>query len=124
MINTERLAPDDATAQLTADFSQTASALLSAGTVMGTLQQVVDLAVATIDGCDFAGIFLLEGGTVTTTVRTDPVVAEIDGLQRDTGQGPSLDAIGDGGTVYADDLTDDQRWASFGPQAAGAGIRS
>jgi hypothetical protein len=126
MINTEHLPPggDDPTAILSADFAQTASALMSAGTLVGTLQQVVDLAVATIEGCDFAGIFLIDGGVVTTRVLTDPVVAEIDALQRDAGQGPSLDAIGGSGTFYADDLTDDERWSTFGPQAATAGIRS
>jgi ANTAR domain/GAF domain len=126
MINTEHLPPpgEDPTAALTADFAQTASALMSAGTITGTLQQVVDLAVATIEGCDFAGIFLVDGGVVTTRVLTDPVVAEIDALQHDAGEGPSLDAIGEPGTFYADDLTDDSRWTTFGPQAASAGIRS
>ena len=54
--------PGDSDPVLTADFAQTASALMSAGTVTGTLQQVVDLAVATIEGCAFAGIFLIDGG--------------------------------------------------------------
>jgi hypothetical protein len=126
MINAESATSreEDPTAQLRADLSQTASVLLSAGDVNAALQQVVDLAVATIDGCDFAGIFLIEHGVVATKVLTDPVVAEIDGLQRQVGQGPSLDAIGERGTFYADDLTDDPRWAAFGPLAASAGIRS
>jgi hypothetical protein len=78
MINAESATSreEDPTAQLSADLSQTASLLLSAGDVNATLQQVVDLAVATIDGCDFAGIFLIEQGVVATKVFTDPVVAE------------------------------------------------
>jgi hypothetical protein len=126
MIKAEPLTPtaEDPTAQLAADFTQTASALFAAGSVDETLQQVVDLAVSTIEGCDFAGIFLIEEGIVITRVLTNPVVAHIDALQRDLGEGPSLDAIGDPGTFYADDLTDDARWPGFGPQAAGAGIRS
>ena len=39
-------------------FSETAQILFSAGSVTETLASVVDLAVATIEGCDFAGLFL------------------------------------------------------------------
>jgi hypothetical protein len=112
------------TSELTLDFSRTAHALFSAGSVEATLQQVVDLAVATIDGCDFAGIFVLDGETVTTPVRTDPMVTEIDTAQHRTGEGPCLDAIVRGGTFYADDLAGDPRWPRFGPVATAAGIRS
>jgi len=115
---------DDAAVELTARFSETARALFSAGSVADTLQRVVDLAVETIEGCDFAGIFLLEGDAVTTPVHTDPVVIEVDALQHRCGEGPCLDAITDGGMLYADDLDGDARWPRFGPQATAAGVRS
>ncbi len=35
-----------------------------------------------------------------------------------------LDAITQGGTVYAEDLAVDPRWGCFGPEAARAGLRS
>lgn len=114
----------DPTAELTTAFSRTAEALFSAGSVKATLQSVVDLAVATIEGCDFAGIFLLRDDTVTTPVHTDPVVAEVDALQQAAGEGPCLDAIAQGLTFYAEELADDSRWACFGPRAAAAGMRS
>jgi ANTAR domain len=44
----------DLTAALTADFSETARALLSVADVHDTLEKVATLAVATIDGCDSA----------------------------------------------------------------------
>ena len=110
--------------ELTTNFSQTALALFSAGSVGATLQQAVDLAVATIEGCDFAGIFLRQGETVTTPVQTAPVVAEIDAAQQRTGEGPCLDAIAQRSTFYAYDLADDARWPRFGPEAVAAGIRS
>jgi GAF domain-containing protein len=59
-----------------------------------------------------------------TPVHTDQVVEEIDTLQRESGQGPCLDAIAQSVMVYGDDLQSDDRWASFGPAAAGRGIRS
>jgi hypothetical protein len=89
------------------------------------MQQVVDLAVETIEGCDFAGIFLMESGDITTPAHTDPIVVEIDLLQHRTGQGPCLDAIVSSvSSVYAEDLADDTRWPRFGPQASSVGIRS
>jgi hypothetical protein len=39
---------------------------------------VADLAVETIDGCDFASISVLDGGQVILPAGTDPVVAEVD----------------------------------------------
>ncbi len=89
-----------------------------------TLQRVVDLAVEMIEGCDFAGIFLLDGDVVTTPVHTDPVVIEVDALQHRFGEGPCLDAITNGGALYADDLAGDARWPRFGPQATAAGVRT
>ncbi len=114
--------------ELTARFSETAGALFSAGSTEATLQRVVDLAVATIEGCDWAGIFVLEGGhpggTVTTVVKTDPLVVKLDGLQHFAGEGPCLDAIGAGTTFYAEDLADEDRWPAYGPLAVEAGARS
>ncbi len=114
----------DPTTELTGRFLETAQALFSAGSVGDTLQRVVDLAVATIDGCDFAGIFLLEGGSIAAPVRTDPVVVELDALQHHCAEGPCLAALADGTTHYADDMADDARWPRFGPQADALGVRS
>jgi hypothetical protein len=115
---------DDAAVEITARFAETAQALFSAGSVADTLQQVVDLAVEIIEGCDFAGIFLLEGDVVTTPVHTDHVVIEVDALQHRTGEGPCLDVITNGGALYADDLAGDARWPRFGPHATAAGVRT
>jgi DNA-directed RNA polymerase specialized sigma24 family protein len=115
--------PDTRTVDLTATLSEVARALFAAGGVAETLQSVVDQAVAAIDGCDFAGIFTVNGEEVATAVHSDPKVVEIDILQQMTGEGPCLDAIEQQTTVYAEDLADDGRWATFGPEAAEAGVR-
>lgn len=119
-LSTER----DHTAALIVDFSDTARELFEAGGAQETLAELVRLAVATIEGCDFAGVFLLEGEVVTTPVHTDPLAADVDMLQHGMGEGPCLDAIADGAIVYADDLSDDPRWTRFGPRAADHGVRS
>ena len=72
---------EDLTRELTNGFTESACVLFSAGPVADTLQRVVGLAVETIDGCDFAGIFLLDGDAVTTPVHTEPTVIEVDALQ-------------------------------------------
>lgn len=115
---------DDPLAELTAGFSESARVLFSAGTVGDTLRRVVEIAVSTIEGCDFAGIFLLEDDIVITAVHTDPIVVEVDSIQNRYREGPCLDVIADGVAVNADDLVDDARWPRFGPDATSTGVRS
>ena len=109
-------APQDPVTELTENISEAARALFSAGSVTGTLQRVVDVAKGTIDGCDFAGVFILEGVKIYTPAYTDPVVVDIDAFQHETGEGPCLDAISAGGSVYADEFIDNSRWPHFGPE--------
>jgi GAF domain-containing protein len=114
----------DPYSELTSSFTETSRILFSAGGVTNTLAQVVSLAVETIEGCDFAGLFVMKGNVVTAPMSTDPMVGVIDALQNQSGQGPCLDAIRDAAMVYADDLETDDRWPTFGPEAAGQGVRS
>ena len=114
----------DATSELTDNFAETARMLFSAGGVADTLTEVVELSVTTIEGCDFAGLFLFDGGTITTPVRTDPVVDLIDGYQHESNEGPCLDAMSAGSIFYANDLDSESRWPQFASRASDAGIRS
>jgi GAF domain-containing protein len=114
----------DSLAELSRGVAETAKVLFTAGNVTDTLTSMVGLAVATIDGCDYAGIFLLNEEVVTTPAHTDALVIEVDALQRRTGQGPCLDAITHRLVFYVEDLTSDLRWPDFCPLAAASGIRS
>ena len=105
-------------------MSEVALALCAPGTVEGTLEQIVDLAVGTVDGCDAAGLFLVEDEQVFTPASTDPIVVELDRLQFDTDEGPGLDAVCESAICSADDLAVDPRWPRFGPAAAEGGCRS
>jgi len=109
---------------LAEDFAGIARALYSAHTVEETLRRTVALSVTTIDGCSGAGISFVQGDEIITPVWSEPKVLEVDTMQYTTGQGPCLDAIAHGESVYADDLLTDPRWPSFGPMAADAGMRS
>lgn len=115
---------NDPASALNDDFSHTARALFAAGSREQTLAQVVALAIATIEGCDYAGIFLVDGVEVTTPVRSHPLVGEVDALQHHHGEGPCLDAMSRGVTFYAEDLAGDARWPHFGPEATSVGVRS
>ena len=109
---------------LVTGFAGVAQSVLSADTEEGILQRVVDTAAATIEGCDFAGIFVLDEHGVTTSSHSDPTVIEIDAIQHRSAEGPCLDALSTGAAVYAGDLADDARYPTFGAHAATAGIRS
>jgi hypothetical protein len=115
---------EEPTAELAANIAVTARALLRVGSVNETLRAVVGLAVETIEGCEFAGIFVQEDGRVSTPVCTDPIVVRVDALQHLHGEGPCLDAVLKGGVFYSGDLGEDDRWPLFGPDAAGVGMRS
>jgi GAF domain-containing protein len=114
----------DMVAELTTNISQTMKALYSAESLGETLEQVVELSVNTIDGCDFAGVYLMDGDRVIMAISTDPLVIRLDELHIQTGEGPCLDAVALGSPVYADDLSDDERWPRFGPEATALGVRS
>jgi transcriptional regulator with GAF, ATPase, and Fis domain len=114
----------DSLAEITVNVSGTVEILFSAGSVTDTLASVVELAVTTIEGCDFAGIFLIDGDVVSTPAHTDPLVVEVDALQHRNSEGPCLDAITYRLIFYANDLDHDLRWPNFAPQATKAGIRS
>ena len=111
-------------ADLETTFSEVATTLFAFDSVPNTLQRIVDLAEATIDGCDAAGIFTVESGTAATAAASDELVHIIDRLQIELGEGPCREASVIGTTYYADDLVDEHRWPSFSPRAVDAGIRS
>jgi len=115
---------DEDSAEALAAFSEAARDLLSDVTIEDVFVHVVDLAVAAIEGCDFAGIFFVDDGIVTTPAFTDPLVVVIDELQHAHGEGPCLDAMSEDQTFYADDLADETRWARFAPEATSMGVRS
>jgi hypothetical protein len=105
-------------------FAGIARTLFVDTTVAGTLQRVVDFAQAKVVGCDAASISLITADGVMTPVSSNPVAFEIDRYQYEFQEGPCLDAITEEPMLYADDLTDDVRWSSFGPMAVSLGMRS
>jgi GAF domain-containing protein len=110
--------------ELTSDVEAVASVVLSGGTVEATLGQVVAAAVATIDGCDRAGVLIVDGQAVRTVSHTDAAVLDIDRLQQEAGQGPCMDALTSRAAVYVGDLVGDDRYPGFASTATGIGVRT
>ena len=107
-----------------AEFARVSRELLAEPKVELTVQRVVDLAVETIAGCDYAGIFLRQGSSIVTPASTDALVDELDQAQQDLHEGPCLDAIWVEDLYRITDTSREQRWPSWTPRAAAAGIGS
>jgi hypothetical protein len=107
-----------------AAFARISQELLALPEVEHTLQGVVDLAVETIDGCDFAGITMRRGSRVDTPAATDPLVDQLDGWQYELHEGPCLDAVFVDDIYVIEDLNSEDRWPRWAPKAAGLGVQS
>jgi GAF domain-containing protein len=119
----EHVDADDVFSKFALDFSDTTRTLFTAGSVREIVDGIVELAVSTIEGCDFAALFLTRGGVVTS-VDTDPAIQAIEAREIGSGEGPGVDAVAHQRIIYVDNLADEVRWPNFAPLAHEAGIRS
>jgi hypothetical protein len=102
-----------------------AQQLQTAGPSEGLLRHIVEMAVATVDGCRYAGISTDRNGRVSSPVVSDPAVLEIDALQYSINTGPCLLAMrGPDAFVDAPHLEHDPRFVHFGEAAAAAGCHA
>jgi serine phosphatase RsbU (regulator of sigma subunit) len=109
---------------LAAALSHVARALQSEQSAQATLQKIVELAVATVKGCDHAGITVMDR-EFTTPAASGPVPRQVDLIQYSTNQGPCLDAIRRHRVFVTDDLQREQRWPLFSARTvAETGVRS
>lgn len=112
------------TEELVAEIGAVANAVLSGNTMDETLHQVVMTAVSTIDGCDSAGVFVVDGRAVRTVAHTSDAVVELDRVQEALGEGPCLDAAESAAVVYVTDLSEDDRYPGFASAARTSEIRT
>jgi hypothetical protein len=105
---------DDRQGDLAEIFASVARQLQAEGSsVQATLDRMVQLAVETIDGCDHAGISLIEGRKISTPAATDNIPVLVDAIQYETDEGPCLDAIRKHEVFQTDDLSRERRWPKF-----------
>ena len=98
---------------LAEQLSDVASKLLGAGEIDATLQRIVELAVATIDGCDHAGISSVVDQHVETLAQSDHLPRALAELQNALGEGPCLDAVGERAVFETGDFSSESRWPRF-----------
>ncbi|GAB3443233.1 GAF and ANTAR domain-containing protein [Streptomonospora sediminis] len=100
-------------------FAEVVRSLFAEPDLRATLQRIVDLAVTTVPGCDYAGVGLVESRSrVQSPVATHDIVRRSDALQLELGEGPSLDSMWSGTYVYLPDLTSSRRWPKYAAEAA------
>ena len=89
-----------------------------------TVERIVKTAVATVPGTEFAGVSLLEGGRMRSIAPTNELVATLDALQHELGEGPCVDAVFDRPIYRVAEIATDERWPKFASAAAEQGIKS
>ncbi|MFH9552972.1 GAF and ANTAR domain-containing protein [Streptomyces sp. NPDC017435] len=102
--------------------------LLAQDSVDATLERITASATELVDGCDAAGILVLQGKQVATLAPTDELVVDSDRLQARLGEGPCFDAAHSlkGERVFriADLTAEESRWPAYAPQAHALGVGS
>jgi GAF domain-containing protein len=89
------------------------------------LADVTTTAVQLIPAADIAGVLLVKkGGEFDSLADTDTLVAQLDKLQHDFGEGPCHDAALKETIVRTDDLRREPRWPRYAPAAVERGVLS
>jgi GAF domain-containing protein len=107
---------------LAGSFASLAHDLFGRPSLAETLDHIAQLAVSTIDGCDHAGIWVVNGQGITREIQSDPLVKQVDNLQLEDGEGPCLDALRGSEYVLAGDIAHDTRYPRFGAHAVESGV--
>lgn len=99
-------------------FAELARRLMAEESVETTMQVIVDAAVELVEGCDHASISHMRGRSLISASSSDTIGIALDGIQTGSDEGPCLDAIRTGEVTATADLTNDERWPTYGPRAA------
>ena len=107
------------------ELAEMAVSLHDEPTLEETIDRVLDYAVKAVD-CAFAGvIFVHAKSRVETVAATSPLVAELDKVQLEHGEGPDIDVLSDpANSVLVGDTTRDERWPRWAEAVAANGVRS
>ena len=97
-------------------------------TVEETVEKVLEFTLKAI-GCDFAGVIFVHGKHhikhhIETAAATDPIVAKLDAMQVEVGEGPDVSVLEHRLSVIVSDTKTDSRWPKWASRVYDAGIRS
>ena len=106
------------------EFAELALSLHESPSYDETVDKVLEFGVKALN-CAYAGVIVVHEGTrVETVAATHPVVAHLDTVQLETGQGPDLEIIADRHGVRIDDVRTDDRWPDWAREVEARGVRS
>lgn len=109
---------EDPEVALSRTFSELARDLMTQSDVDATWDRICLVAVETIDGCESAGISLIQGRTVESRATTpDDIPRLLDHIQSETQQGPCVDAIQRHEVFTTGFLPDETRWPDYSQRA-------
>lgn len=100
-------------------FGEVARSLAHHRDLEAILADIVGLAVAHLDACEYAGISLIEGRRITSPASSNDVPRSLDAIQEEVGEGPCLDAIKEHEVFQTGDLHGETRWPLFATRANG-----
>jgi GAF domain-containing protein len=110
--------------QIAQSLEELHNLLLEEEDMDSTLRVIAEIATRAVEGCDCAGITLVENDVVLSTACTDELCAEIDRGQYATGEGPCVDAIRTNRMMRLSKAATDERWPKFGPLAERHAVES
>ncbi|BBY03671.1 hypothetical protein MSEO_41700 [Mycobacterium seoulense] len=111
--------------QLAVRMAELARGIAAPRSLGDVLADVTTAAVELIPGADFAGVLLVKrGGEFESVADTDSLVARLDQLQHDFGEGPCAQAALAETIVRSDDMRDESRWPRYAPAAVQHGVLS
>jgi hypothetical protein len=111
---------------LSGEFIRLAESLLTATTVHGVLDRVVNAARVAVPGADLVSVTLATETGYTTPAYTDDLALKLDEVQYRLGEGPCVEATRTPGMglTFSGDLAQGVQFPTFGPAAAELGARS
>ncbi|HEY0903083.1 MAG TPA: GAF and ANTAR domain-containing protein [Marmoricola sp.] len=93
-------------------------------TVEETVDKVLEFTLKAI-GCDLAGVIFVHGKhNIETAAATDPIVAKLDAMQIEIGEGPDVSVLETRLSVIVSDTRTDTRWPRWAERVADEGVRS
>ncbi|WP_310962370.1 GAF and ANTAR domain-containing protein [Nocardioides terrisoli] len=106
------------------DFAQMALDLHGEESVHETVDRVLQYALKAVH-CGYAGVvFVHNGQRIETAAATDSLVADLEAIQVECGEGPDIDVLADRYSVIVGDTRTETRWPRWAHAVSQAGIRS
>jgi GAF domain-containing protein len=93
-------------------------------TVEETVEKVLEFTLKAL-GCEYAGVIFVRGKhDIETAAATDPIVAKLDAMQMEVGEGPDVSVLDDRLSVIVGDTRTETRWPTWAARVYDTGIRS